>query len=147
MKNLIKKISLSVFALSCFIALSGFSVNEKHSKVVLHKQLILDTSINLPIYLPYSGRYNEWTITFHDVYSSDTYILYSNNSTFNSGILGTVPYGTYNIEFDCPYFPLGFDFGVYSDTNGITFGPKSDSFTKYNQVIDAGSYIQIDEGY
>jgi hypothetical protein len=53
----------------------------------------------------------------------------------------------YTIGFDRNYFPYnGFDFGVCGD-NYYSFKARNEAFTWYHAVIDASTYIQIDEGY
>lgn len=129
-----KRVNLIPLALLCGMLLTGFS-----------KAVAQD--VELTINLPYSGNFNEWTITFYDRNSSNVFILETDNSTFSSHILGTIPAGQYNVEFNCPYFPWeGFDCGVIGP-NFYHFMARNDAFTMYNVPIEEGTGLQIDEGY
>jgi hypothetical protein len=129
-----KRANLIPLALLCGMLLTGFS-----------KAVAQD--VELSIILPYSGNFNDWTITFYSRNSSDVFILQTDNSTASSGILGTIPAGQYNVEFNCPYFPWeGFDCGVIGP-NFYHFMARNDAFTMYNVPIEEGTGIQIDEGY
>lgn len=102
--------------------------------------------VDVPIYLPWSGNYNDWYITFTKVGTSDTYYFHTNNDTFNSKVLGALPTGTYDIEFQSPHFPAGFDFGIWG-LNTYDFKIRSDGFTWYGVTIDEYTLITIDAGY
>lgn len=104
-----------------------------------------DTEI--PIILPYSGNFNEWIITFTN--GADTYTFETDDDTFDSGILGTLPKGTYTINFNSPYFSSeNFDILVYNGGDIIGHGITSfTDLTLYNVVIGDEPLVQIDAGY
>ncbi|MCL4637588.1 MULTISPECIES: hypothetical protein [Olivibacter] len=104
-------------------------------------------NVEVPIILPYTGNFNNWIITFTS--GSDTYTFETNDDTFDSGILGTLPKGTYTINFNSPYFSSeNFDILVYdgSDLTGHGITSFTD-LTLYNVVIGDEPLIQIDAGY
>lgn len=121
-----------LFSLVCFFLSSGFT------------SVSAQNSVELGIILPSSGNYNNWIITFTG--SNGTYTFTTNDDNFESQVLGVIPEGTYDIEFNSGYFPSGFDFGVCGPTY-YHFRVRNDSFTWYGAVIEEGTYIQIDEGY
>ena len=120
-------------AILCFFMLTG-----------MKKSVAQD--VQVPIYLPYSGHYNDWYITFTKVGTTESYFFHTDNSTFNSQILGTLPAGTYDIEFQSGYFPKAFDFGVCG-LNYYQYKIRSDGFFWLGAVIDETTYLAIDEGY
>ena len=105
------------------------------------------TNVEVGINLPYSGNYNYWTITFSDN-NGNSYTFYTDNNSFNSHVLGTIPAGTYNIDFSCSYWGSeGFDIGVCGPNYYHFNSSHTSDFTWYSAVIEDGTYIQIDEGY
>lgn len=103
--------------------------------------------VEIPIILPYTGNFNEWTITFTN--GTNTYTFETDDETFDSGILGTLPKGTYTINFNSPYFSSeNFDILVYdgSDLTGHGITSFTD-LTLYNVVIGDEPLVQIDAGY
>ena len=105
-----------------------------------------DTEVK--IILPYTGKFNEWIIKFKD--GTNTYTFETNNETFESGVLGTLPEGTYTVTFSSPYFSYeNFDILVYtSDPNVYSRGTtQSTDLTLYRVVVDHDTFIQIDAGY
>jgi|GEM_PF-1146016 len=120
----------------CFLMLTG-----------LKRSIAQD--VELPITLPYSGNYNEWTITFtSETFPYQQYYFETDDDTYDSQILGTLPAGTYTIEFNSGHFngSRGFDFGV-TGQNYYMYKIRSDSFTWSGAVIDSSTAIHIDEGY
>jgi len=125
---------LIMTGLMCFFMLSG-----------LTKTVAQDVQVGIT--LPYSGNFNNWTITFTNESTNEVFYFQTDDSNFQSGILGNMPAGTYTISFDCPYFPWeGFDVGVCGD-NYYQFKARNSGFDWYHAVIDATTYIQIDAGY
>lgn len=121
-------------AVLCFLMLTG-----------LKQSIAQDVEVGLN--LPYSGNYNEWSIKFTNQATSEVFYFETDDDSFDSHILGTMPAGTYTIEFDSAYFPwYGFDFGVCGN-DYYHFRTSNSSFTWYSAVIDASTVIQIDEGY
>lgn len=105
-----------------------------------------DTEVR--IILPYTGKFNEWNIKFKD--GTNTYTFETNNETFESGVLGTLPEGTYTVTFSSPYFSYeNFDILVYtSDPNVYSRGiTQSTDLTLYRVVVDHDTFVQIDAGY
>lgn len=128
------KTKMMLFAgVLCFFMLTG-----------LKKSVAQDVQVG--IYLPYSGHYNEWDITLTNVYTGDSYEFHTNSTTFNTNVLGTVPAGTYNIDYQSIYFPTGFDFGVTS-TDYYHYQIHRSSFRWFSAPIDATTFLIIDEGY
>lgn len=106
-------------------------------------------NVQIGINLPYSGNYNEWNLTFTNESTYEVYYFTTGDANFSSQILGSLPAGTYTIEFADAggYFPWeGFDFGVCGN-NYYSFKTRNDNFTWYHAIIDASTSIQIDEGY
>jgi hypothetical protein len=102
-----------------------------------------DVQVNIA--LPYSGNFNNWTITFSTWERS--YVFETDDDTFQSGILGTLPAGTYDVTFDSNYFSSeGFDFGIhtpsFSDWRVMHW-----SFTWYSVYVEPQTLITIDAGY
>lgn len=129
-----RTLNLIPLALLCGMLLTGFS-----------KAVAQDVEIG--IILPWSGNFTDFSITFYDRHSSDVYYLQSDETMFPTGVLGYIPPGNYNVEFNCPYFPWeGFDCGV-TGPNYYHFMARNDAFTMYNTIIEEGTVIQIDEGY
>ena len=102
--------------------------------------------VQVPIFLPYSGRYNEWDITLTNRLTGFTYEFHTTNATFNTFILGTVTAGNYDITYDSSYFPRVFDFGV-SNPNYYHWRQYGSSFIWFNAPIDENTILNIDEGY
>lgn len=117
----------------CFFMLTG-----------LKQSLAQDVEVG--VYFPSSGRYNEWDITLVNWNTGERYEFHTNSTTAQTNILGTVPAGRYNIDFQSNYFPLGFDFGV-AGTNYYHYEVHYGTFTFYSAQIDTGTSIFIDEGY
>jgi hypothetical protein len=127
------KKSLIPVALLLCICLTGFT------------RSVVAQDVDVYINMPYSGNYNNWSIDFYNDLTQDHYHFETNDASFPSSYLGTVPAGTYRIEFNSDYFD-GFEFGVtgpsyYQYHSGFT------SLTFYHAVIETGTTIQIDEGY
>lgn len=102
------------------------------------------------ISLPYSGNYNYWTITFTSVnYPGTQYTFYTDDDNYdpNGGYepLGTVPTGTYNIEYTSAYEDNFFDYGVITSPDYAEYeeGHGYD-FIYYNAPIADGSILTID---
>ncbi|WP_207429420.1 hypothetical protein [Pedobacter sp. SYSU D00535] len=127
-----KKVLLTV-AVACLFMIVGV-------------QKTLAQNVQVGILLPYSGNYNNWTLTFTNESTYEVFYFETDDSNFTSQVLGSLPAGTYTIEFNSGYFPAGFDFGVCGD-NYYKFTARNDAFTWYHAVIDSSTYIQIDEGY
>lgn len=127
-----KKVMMFV-GVMCFFMLTG-----------LQKSVAQD--VEVPIYLPYSGNYNFWDITFTKVGTTESYYFHTDNNTFNTKVLGTLPVGTYDIEFQSSHFPNGFDFGIWGYET-YAFKIKSDGFTWHGVNIDEYTSMAIDEGY
>lgn len=106
----------------------------------------LANPVEIGINLPYSGNYNVWYLTFTNESTNEVFYFETGDDNYDSHILGTLPEGTYTIEFNSGYFPLGFDFGVCG-SNYYSFRARNDAFTWYHAVIDSTTSIQIDEGY
>ncbi|MFC0318430.1 MULTISPECIES: hypothetical protein [Olivibacter] len=104
-------------------------------------------NVEIPIILPYTGNFNNWIITFTS--GSDTYTFETNDDTFDSGVIGMLPKGTYTVNFDCPYFGSeNFDILVYNGGEIVRQGiTSSRDLTLYNVVIGDEPLIQIDAGY
>jgi hypothetical protein len=102
--------------------------------------------VQVGISLPYSGNFNYWTITFYEYSGPNSYVFETDDDTFDSQILGTLPPGKYNIELNSGYWWEGFDFGVCGPTF-YHFKQGHPSFTWYSAEIEDGTYIQIDAGY
>jgi len=103
--------------------------------------------VEVRVNLPYSGNFNEWIITFTG--GSDTYTFETNDETFESGVLGVLPKGTYTVNFDSPYFSYeNFDILVYDGGKIVRQGISSSrDLTLYSVVIGEDPHIQIDAGY
>jgi len=110
----------------------------------LKKSVAQDVQVG--IYLPYSGNYNEWDITLINDITGETYEFHTNSTTFNTQILGTVPAGHYNIDYQSIYFPTGFDFGVTS-TDYYHYQIHRSAFRWFTAPIDETTFLIIDEGY
>ncbi|QNL52252.1 hypothetical protein H8S90_12145 [Olivibacter sp. SDN3] len=117
-----------------FVVLSSF----RHSYV---------QDVEIDIILPHSGNFNEWIITFTD--GTNTYTFETDDDTFDSGILGTIPLGIYTVNFNSPYFSYeNFDILVYDGGEIVSRGTTySTDLTLYNVVIGDEPNIQIDAGY
>ncbi|MDQ0639356.1 hypothetical protein QF042_002921 [Pedobacter sp. W3I1] len=102
--------------------------------------------VEVPIYLPYSGNYNDWYITFTKVGTTESYYFHTDDDTFESKVLGTLPAGNYDIEFQSSHFPNGFDFGIWGNET-YSFKIRSDGFIWYGVTIDQYTSMAIDEGY
>jgi len=126
------KLSFIPLALLCTLLLTGFT-----------KAVAQDVEVKIA--LPYSGNFNNWTITFHTWERS--YVFETDDDTFDSGILGTVPTGTYDVSFDSNYFSWeGFDFGIH--TPGFSdWRVMHWSFTWYSVYVEPETLITIDAGY
>lgn len=100
--------------------------------------------VEVGIWLPYSGNYNNWSIEFFGNDGS-YYSFYTNDDMFENHILGTIPAGTYRIEFNSGYSG-GFDYGVTGPTY-YHYHADGNYYTWYGAVIEEGTSIMIDEGY
>jgi len=100
--------------------------------------------VQVRISLPVSGNYNTWTIIFTG--NNGTYTFYTDDNTEYFDVIGTVPAGRYNIEFQSIYSPEGFDFGICGP-NFYHFRSGVPDFDWFGAEIEEGTYIQIDEGY
>jgi hypothetical protein len=125
-----RTLNLIPLALLCTMLLTGFT-----PKRVL-------TDVDLYISLPWTGNYNDWTITFYQKYGPESYTFYTNDDTWDDGYLGTIPEGVYNIEFNSGYSG-SFEFGVdgpnfyhYMGGTGYTW--------YYSAPIEPGTVIHID---
>jgi hypothetical protein len=101
--------------------------------------------VDVYINMPYSGNYNNWSIDFYNNLTQDHYHFETNDATFPTNYLGTVPAGTYRIEFNSDYYG-GFDYGV-TGPNFYQYHSSGNSYTFYNALIEPETTIQIDEGY
>jgi hypothetical protein len=129
-----KRVNLIPLALICTMLLTGFTRS-------------VAQDVEIEINLPYSGNFNEWFITFYDRNSDAVYYFETDDGTFDSDILGTIPAGSYNVEFNCPYFPWeGFDINIYGPNVDKT-KIVNDAVTIYDVPIEDGTVIRIDEGY
>jgi hypothetical protein len=102
--------------------------------------------VELHITLPYSGNYNFWSIDLISYSTGETYHFDTDDDTFESNLLGTVPAGTYRIEFQSTYTSEGFDYGVTGPTY-YHYHADGSSYTWYGAVIEDGTWLAIDEGY
>ena len=95
------------------------------------------------ILLPRTGTYNFWNIQFYDHSGNLVYDFYTDNSTYNSEVLGDVDPGTYRIEFYCAYSGL-FDLGVVGP-NFYHFELGENGHQYYGAVIEDSTYLQLDK--
>jgi hypothetical protein len=131
-----RKLNLIPLALLCGMLLTGFT------RPVVPKKAVNDVTVT--VYLPYTGMYNEWVITFIDQ-NTNWYEFHTTDETFETQILGTLPAGTYTVDIQSGYFPHPFDFWM-SSPNYSSHRAVGDGFTWYNVVVEEGSVLQIDEG-
>jgi hypothetical protein len=103
--------------------------------------------VEITIQFPYSGYYNEWIVTFtnrvppYDQYQFETTLAqYPNGVPGQSGILGIIPEGNYDIEFNSPYSSDQFDYDLFTYTrSGYGY------HTFYNvPVANPDTYLIID---
>lgn len=105
--------------------------------------------VNIPVQLPYEGIYNDWSITFYDVNTTDYYYFYLSDYdiTINSSghptvTLDAIPEGTYNIEFSSPYNWVN---GFRYEACGVSDYDDYEN-TLYNvNITTADPYIYIDQ--
>lgn len=129
-----RTLNLIPLVLLCGILLTGFS----------RKAVAQDVTV--AIYLPYTGLYNDWTITFTDENnSSNWYEFHTTYENFETQILGTLPAGTYTVDIQSPHFPHPFDFWM-SSPNYSSHRAVGDGFIWYHVVVEEGSVLQVDEG-
>jgi hypothetical protein len=100
--------------------------------------------VQVQIGLPYSGNYNYWGIDFYSS-TGEHYRFDTNDDTFESGVLCTIPAGIYEIDFNSGYSG-GFDYGVTGPTY-YKYHASGNSYNFYGAVIEEGTTIYIDEGY
>lgn len=117
-------------ALLFFMTLSGSTI-----------RLSQQQEVEVGIVLPYSGSFNEWQITF--IGNGDPIEFETDDDTFDSEVLGSVPPGEYRIEFNSGYGNSTFDIEA--------FGPEGSDLvwgvpyaTIYDFEIGEDSSIKID---
>src|SRR5688572_17128120 len=102
-----RTLNLIPLALLCGLLLTGFTPK----KTVTDPKRVV-TDVELSIQLPWSGIYNDWIITFKSRDTGEWCELITDDSMWpDGGILGTIPAGNYDIEFNSGY-SRGFEFGV-----------------------------------
>ena len=100
--------------------------------------------VQVSIVLPWSGNYNNWGIDFYGT-SGEHYRFDTNDETARTGILGTIPAGVYEIDFDSPY-NASFEYGVVGP-NYYKYHLGTFYYNFYGAVIEEGTTIFIDQGY
>lgn len=124
------------FGALCFFMLTG-----------LKQSVAQDVpNVEVGIYLPSSGNYNEFYITFINQNTGERFEFHTDNNTAHTNVLGTIPAGLYNIDFQWDYWTTGFDFGVTS-TDFYHYEAHHSAFTYYSAPVDALTILHIDEGY
>jgi len=101
----------------------------------------VDMYILLPAYSERQQYWNFWTITFVDESTNDTYSFDTNNSTYDSEVLGTLPAGTYTVTFQL-------DQGAEQDwddfyVGGVDHSNPGNNRTFYHCVINNDNNLVI----
>ena len=128
---------LMIAGVLCFFMLTG-----------LKKSVAQDVQVK--VFLPYSGNYNEWNITFTNENTNEVYYFETDNTTFSSAILGTVPAGTYRIDFDRNWYTSSsaFEIGVYLPPSNSYIYKVVDSSINFDHiVVEEGTDITISQDY
>jgi hypothetical protein len=99
--------------------------------------------VQVGIQLPYGGNYNFWNIQFYDTNGFFQFDLNTNNSTYTSQVLGTVPAGRYRVEFWGNYDGV-FDFG-FAGPSGYDWAMGQSPYQFYNVTIEEGTTLYIDK--
>jgi len=135
-----RTLNLIPLVLLCGMLLTGFTPK----KAVTDPNSVV-TDVELYIQLPWSGIYNDWIITFKSRDTGEWYELITDDSMWpDGGILGTIPAGNYDIEFNSGY-SRGFEFGVDApDFYHWRFGDNY--FNWYNVPITGDATIMIHQG-
>jgi hypothetical protein len=119
-----------------------------HKCISLNKMSLVAprlTDVDMYILLPaYSERlqyWNFWTVTFVDESTNDTYSFDTDNSTYDSNVLGTLPAGTYTVTFQL-------DQGTEQDWDDFYVGGEDhnnpgNNRTFYHCVIDSDNNLVI----
>ncbi|MGI4863069.1 MAG: hypothetical protein ACRYFZ_04045 [Janthinobacterium lividum] len=97
--------------------------------------------VQVTIALPYRGEDNYWDITFIDTTTGAGYTFSTSDGTAQSGILGNIPEGTYDVSFSQTHGHHDhFEFYVGCDQTRIASGTSE---TLYNRTIDSVCYSVI----
>jgi hypothetical protein len=103
-------------------------------------------NVDITLNLPYSGNYNDWYIKFTNNNTSTVYEFWTDDSNWQTSILGTIPAGNYSVEFSSSYYPHVFEFyvgGHYYPGAGYLYRGSVDI---NNECLDCNS-ININENW
>jgi len=125
--------NLIPLALMSIVFLTGYTRNE--------------AQVQVGITLPSSGQYNYWDIQFYDSNNNLAYEFFTDDNTFNSGILGNVQPGTYEIDFRNVHVPdwYLFDYSIYNTDAEPVLKEGHPGFQFFGAVIQEGTNIVIDK--